>query len=180
MKIIFPVVSLIIFVLIITILIPDLSFTRTGGQDFESITPPVHSSYTMNDIIELNESSSKEVVVDEVESSTKVIFKELSLIIWDMDAQYYFGKQLNKNNYDDFKLPSSYNIPSYSSSENEILAVKTTYLDLTNYGKKRLHALISKDDQVRNVKNIDDYTLMEYDNYQLLLKDNVLYYFRVK
>lgn len=180
MRSIFAVVSLIIFVLIITALIPDLSFTRTGGVDFESITPPVHSSYTINDVIKFNKDYSKEMIVDEVEANTIVIFKELGLKIWDMDAKYYFGKQLNKSIYDDFKLPSSYKIPPYSSSAKEILAVKTTYLDLTDNGKKGLLKLISEDDQVKKVTNIGDYTLMKYDSYELLLKDNMLYYFRVK
>ena len=181
MRKIILVVCFVILVAIISICSSDLSFTRTGGEDFESITPPVNTSYSINEIIKDNEIHSKEIIVDESESNTIVIFKDLHLKTWFMDVQYYFGKQLNKNIYDEFKLPNSYNIPIYSSSNNiEILALKVTYLDLTNIGKKNLYSLISEDAKVKKVTNNQDYTIMEYDKFQLLLKDNVLYYFRVK
>ena len=178
MRKIILVVCFIILVVVISIWNSDLSFTRTGGEDFESITPPIKTSNSINDIIKENESRSKEIIVDESKSNTIVIFKDLHLKTWFMDAQYYFGKEINVNIYDDFKLPNSYNIPLYRSANNEILAVKLTYLDLTNNGVNNLHALISEDAKVKKVTNIEDYLLMEYDNFELLLKDNILYYFR--
>ena len=116
--------------------------------------------------------------MDEDDSNIIVSFKDLHLKTWFMDAQYYFGKQLNANAQDDFILPYSYKIPIYSSLNSEILAVKRTYLDLTDFGKKNLHALISEDAKVKMIKTIGGYTLMEYNKFQLLLNDNVLYYFR--
>lgn len=66
----------------------------------------------------------------------------------------------------------------YTQNEDRLVAVKVTYLDLTDYGITSLEKLISNG-PISDIKNLPEYAslkVFEYNEYLIFLKNSILYY----
>jgi hypothetical protein len=172
-----------LFLLFIIVLIkfdPGLSFTKTGGEDFESITPPVKSDLKMKDIIEWYDGMDKNPEIEENKLYKKVSGTNLHLKTWAADVDYYVGKELSKDLLMNDGFPEMIDPISYSANEEKIIAVKVTYLDLTNYGVESFKKVIINDKSLIMQEEIEGGTLFKYDDYNVFLQESELYYYLIE
>lgn len=178
MKKIILLVGFIIFVIILAKLDPNLSFTTTGGISFENSTPPVVSSNTEKEVLNWFESLDKKPLITENPDYTMITSTEVQLQTYTADVEFYYGQKLSEALLLENNFPNEIMPIFYTQNEDRLVAVKVTYLDLTDYGITSLEKLISNG-PISDIKNLPEYAslkVFEYNEYLIFLQNNILYY----